>query len=224
MGKFDDLTDRVFGRLTVLAQAGRDRHGNVLWACRCECGQTPTVVRGSLVTGGSRSCGCLNAESRRRPRPSLAERFAAMVDKNGPVPPHRPELGPCHIWTGYRNERGYGQVGLERSRKCALAHRVAFLLAHGRWPESLGLHHCDNPACVKAVADDQGPAHIFEGTLKDNAVDMVAKKRMPVQSRTHCKNGHPYDTTRNGARSCSICNRAYRRRWRQQRAARGISD
>src|SRR5208282_3495744 len=27
-------------------------------------------------------------------------RFWAHVDKNGPVPPHRPALGPCWVWTG----------------------------------------------------------------------------------------------------------------------------
>jgi hypothetical protein len=42
---------------------------------------------------------------------SLPERFWKKVDKNGPVPAHRPELGPCWLWTGALVGRGY-RVGL----------------------------------------------------------------------------------------------------------------
>jgi hypothetical protein len=47
----------VFGRLTVLAEAGRDKRGDVLYRCRCTCGRetTPTVT--NLRRGASRSCG-----------------------------------------------------------------------------------------------------------------------------------------------------------------------
>ena len=43
----------------------------------------------------------------------LEDRFWAKVDKNGPVPAHRPELGPCWIWTAARFKRGYGKFGVE---------------------------------------------------------------------------------------------------------------
>jgi len=44
---------------------------------------------------------------------TLEDRFWAKVDKNGPVPAHRPELGPCWIWTAARFKRGYGKFGVE---------------------------------------------------------------------------------------------------------------
>jgi hypothetical protein len=91
----------------------------------------------------------------RRP---LELRFWSKVDKNGPVPEHRPELGPCFMWIGSKN------------RRLEFAHRVAFLLAHGRWPEPNALHKCDNPSCVRAE-------HLFEGTQAANMADMFAKGR-----------------------------------------------
>lgn len=114
---------------------------------------------------------------------TLADRFWENVDKGGPIPPHRPELGPCWVWTGGKSGRDqYGVVtmtGLDVPCpvKRPYAHRVAFLLAHGRWPMPDGLHHCDNPPCVKAISDELGPAHIWEGTNRDNVHDMIAKGR-----------------------------------------------
>ena len=57
-----DLTGLKFGRLTVRQFAGQDRHGNRLWLCDCACGGTVTVIKGSLSSGRTRSCGCLQRE------------------------------------------------------------------------------------------------------------------------------------------------------------------
>ena len=57
--KFVDRTGQVFGKLTVLEQAGRNNLMKVLWRCRCECGQEIMAVSGSLVTGNTKSCGCI---------------------------------------------------------------------------------------------------------------------------------------------------------------------
>jgi hypothetical protein len=99
-------------------------------------------------------------------------RFWAKVNKVGPVPPHRPELGPCWVWIGARHtrkgQRRYGHVSIHGV--VYQAHRVSFLLQHGRWPEPQGLHRCDNMACVR-------PSHLFEGTNDDNNADMMAKGR-----------------------------------------------
>ena len=99
---------------------------------------------------------------------TLLERFAMKVDTRGPIPAHRPDLGPCHIWIGSRNEHDYGKIYLGgRSQKSP---RVAFFLKHGRWPEPEACHHCDNPPCVNAE-------HIFEGTRAENMRDMASKGR-----------------------------------------------
>jgi hypothetical protein len=50
------------------------------------------------------------------------------------------------------------------------AHRLAFKVVHGHWPEPMGLHTCDNPPCFN-------PRHIYEGTDRDNKNDQIARGR-----------------------------------------------
>lgn len=57
-----DLTGQRFGRLTVLADAGRI-DGRVLWLCRCDCGKETTVRSSNLVKGRVTSCGCWRVKS-----------------------------------------------------------------------------------------------------------------------------------------------------------------
>ena len=61
-----DLTGRKFGRWTVLerAEPKHNKKGCVegRWRCRCDCGVERIVLQASLVSGKSKSCGCLNRE------------------------------------------------------------------------------------------------------------------------------------------------------------------
>jgi len=57
--KLVNRAGQVFGKLTVIEQAGRDKLKKVLWKCRCECGNETVVVSGSLLTGNTTSCGCV---------------------------------------------------------------------------------------------------------------------------------------------------------------------
>lgn len=58
----DDLTDRVFGFLKVLGYTGE----NQMWKCLCTACNTETVVfRDSLVSGKTKSCGCMKEQLRK---------------------------------------------------------------------------------------------------------------------------------------------------------------
>jgi hypothetical protein len=51
-----------FGRLLVVAEAGRDVDMSHMWCCLCDCGKQRIVNTKSLRAGYVRSCGCLRAE------------------------------------------------------------------------------------------------------------------------------------------------------------------
>lgn len=73
-GNTVSLRGRVFGRLTVLGLAGKDKRGSSLWRCRCECGNEKVVPRGRLRDGRVKSCGCLLREYKASPKPALSQR------------------------------------------------------------------------------------------------------------------------------------------------------
>lgn len=57
----EDITGQVFGRLTVLRQE-EWKNGTSFWRCRCECGKETVVRYAYLLSGHTKSCGCLQAE------------------------------------------------------------------------------------------------------------------------------------------------------------------
>lgn len=109
------------------------------------------------------------------------ERFWAKVDKNGSIPEHVPDLGPCWLWVGYRKSN-YG--GFWYEGKSVYAHRFAYGLCIGVIPIGFEVcHHCDVTICVR-------PTHFFLGVQSDNARDMW-KKRRGSKPPTHFGESHP---------------------------------
>jgi len=166
------------------------------------------------------SLSCSNSRDRRR-TPEL-ERFLAKVDKNGPVPEHRPELGPCWAWTAYRNALGYGQFGLAGRRGgLVLAYQWAWQQEHGPVPDGLVLDHlCRNPACVR-------PAHLEAVTQSVNTQRGLKGDLKPLTPiREKCANDHPmtpenrYPRSDSGQRTkygCRECDRDKQRRYAERK-------
>lgn len=81
----------------------------------------------------------------------------------------RKTISGCWHFTGPLNSHGYGAVGFHG--KVIGAHRLSYILTRGEIPNGLLVcHKCDNPKCVN-------PDHLFIGTYKDNAQDMIKKGR-----------------------------------------------
>lgn len=56
----NNLIGQKFERLTVIGDSGeRTIHRNIIWECECECGSKIKVPGSNLLSGNTKSCGCL---------------------------------------------------------------------------------------------------------------------------------------------------------------------
>ena len=142
---------------------------------------------------------------------SRSDRFWSKVDKAGPVPVHRPDLGPCWLWTAGQNA-GYGQFkdGYPKNWYTSIAHRTALDLV-GRKPIGPVDHLCETKLCVN-------PNHLEEVTFLENRLRTTIKI-------THCPAGHEYNKVNTrfyrNSRICRACARERQRASRKERSLNG---
>lgn len=133
---------------------------------------------------------------------SLLERFLSKVKITD----------SCWTWQGSLNNKGYGKIQtlIAGVWKVSYAHRVAWFLGTGKWPDAKVLHKCDNPPCVRFD-------HLFLGSQKDNMQDAKSKGRLG-RTVEFCKRGHSltgdnlYENA--GKKHCKECRRVWKRKAR----------
>lgn len=73
-----DISGQKFGRLTAINCQTKNR--KTYWNCICECGKITSVQLSSLVSGTTKSCGCLHKEITKN-RGSLKEADLSLLNK-----------------------------------------------------------------------------------------------------------------------------------------------
>jgi hypothetical protein len=101
-------------------------------------------------------------------------RFWKYVDKT----PGQGPKGECWRWARTVVAK-YGRfsVCIRGKKRAYTTHRLSFFLAMGYWPALYVLHECDWQLCCN-------PAHLFEGTAKQNYDDAAAKGRATKGEKT----------------------------------------
>jgi hypothetical protein len=117
----------------------------------------------------------------------------------------RVRMGGCWEWAGPRWSTGYGRFKV--AGRNHQAHRLLFMLSRGEIPPGTELDHlCRTRLCVH-------PLHLEPVDHSEN----VRRGTSPAarQSRQNsCRSGHPFDgVSKRGRRTCSVCARAYARRY-----------
>ncbi len=178
--------------------------------CECGCGKETGVYTHTHAKFGIKKGAptrFLRNHRAKIGRP-VAEKFFEKVDKNGPIPAYRPDLGQCWIWIAALDTDGYGMMMIKEGMEWRThgAHVISWMVAGYKTQSGKELDHlCRNIKCVN-------PAHLELVTHKENMM------RGEKATKTHCKRGHPFnqENTRiipTGGRQCKSCRESYMKKW-----------
>lgn len=201
-----NLIGEKFGRLTVLRE---DPDKQYAYWCQCDCGKIKSIYAKSLRSGSSKSCGCLQKELLNDRSIDADSRFWSKVNKNGPIPEYRSELGSCWIWTAAQDGRGYGAFHFGDRNSVIKAYRYSYQTQVGRIPTNMQLDHkCRVTLCVN-------PDHLELVTQKENIQRGVMDRRkgMCVKGLHEMLGKNVYVNPKTGKTRCVACRDEYRHRY-----------
>lgn len=114
-----DLTGKKFGYLTVLEQNRKDKHGHLMWQCRCDyqgCGNLTTVLSSNLVNGLTTRCP-VHHNKENNPNSHQKE----LIESNGGITP----------WAKTRKKNSNNSSGVKGVSKIHIkARNVTYYQAH----------------------------------------------------------------------------------------------
>ena len=163
-----------YGRLVVIAEAGKGPRGLRLVRCQCDCGNMITTEFNRIKNGNTRSCGCLYREVIKNTNITHGKSYTRLYNSWRGMKDRC--LNPKH--TGYKN---YGGRGIKLFHKWLVFENfMIWALSHGYWDgltiertDTNGDYSPDN--CTWATRKKQGNNkrnnHLitFEGVTKTAA-------------------------------------------------------
>lgn len=167
MGKINNIISQRFGKLVVIAEAGRAKRRHVLWLCKCDCGKTTVVTGDNLRSGHTKSCGCLQIEKNRTHGMTKTHTYKAWKDMKA----------RCYNSSGlhYRNYGGRGIIVCEKWRNSF----EAFFTDMGERPISQTLDRIDNNGIYE-------PMNCRWATRKQQARNTRTNRLIEYQGQTKC--------------------------------------
>lgn len=147
MGKAIDMTGERFGRLICVAPLGSTKSG-MMWECKCDCGNKTEALRGNLLKGTIKSCGCLRSEIFSR---NAKDQFTIHGRTKRVNRKKINRIGSYSTWENMLdrcnnpNNKWYHRYGGRGIKVCHSWHDFEnFLMDMGERPEGMSIDRIDN--------------------------------------------------------------------------------
>jgi hypothetical protein len=79
IGKYNDISNKIFGKLTVRNIAYKKKE--YYWNCKCACGNKAIISGNKLRSGYTKSCGCLSATQKGLSTSGAYGSWSAMIER-----------------------------------------------------------------------------------------------------------------------------------------------
>lgn len=116
-----DLVGQKFNMLTVLEKAP-SRNNNVMWLCKCDCGNTTEVSTYSLRTGHTKSCGCLKLRPKAQDLTGLVFGRLKVIKRVGTNKSRKP-LWQCRCQCGKKTVVCTSDLKSGNTKSCGCLHK-----------------------------------------------------------------------------------------------------
>lgn len=154
MGKRKNLTGCRFGRLTVIRYTGERVDGNAVWECVCDCGGVKKTTAKNLLSGGTKSCGCLQKEKASKVARTINDRLMQSKETEHPSYKH-----------GESRTRLYG-IWLHMNDRCRNKNNTAYSHYGGR-----GISVCEEWSNSYETFRDWALANGYDDSLSIDRID-----------------------------------------------------
>jgi len=123
--KAKDLTGHRFGRLEVLYRAPGPSSSK-FWVCKCDCGTLRVVLSESILSGKTKSCGCLRRQASSSAFSQCLEgqRFdrLVVVERTG-SDKHKQAMWRCRCDCGNESIVSTNKLRKQNTRSCGCLHK-----------------------------------------------------------------------------------------------------
>lgn len=168
------LTGKKFGRLTALRRDPK-KYSDVHWICKCLCGKTTSVVTSFLISGHTRSCGCMRRDAAKKMGTATRTHGEGHGDKvSVEYMAWRSMLDRCRN----KNNSAFKHYGGRGIRTCRRWHKFENFLADvGRRPSK--------KHSLERVKNNQGykPSNVQWATWSEQANNKRTSKRITISNR-----------------------------------------
>jgi hypothetical protein len=169
--KFQDLTGQRFNMLTIEKYVGKNKTGQSLWQCKCDCGQEKIVAAHHMKSNNVTSCGkCARVKSHTRHGMSYTVEWNSFHAAKKRCKPEQADRYPDHAGKGIEFrfnsfEEFYEEVGPRPEPK--------FAYSLDRWPNPYG--HYEKGNIRWATKEQQALNRACEWCLARNNVLELSK-------------------------------------------------
>lgn len=170
-----DISGQRFGRLVAIEPIGKTKEGNIIWRCKCDCGNEKDVSTKYLGHGTS-SCGCYSKEVHKKALTKHGQRHSRLYNV------HRSMVARCNN----PNVHEYGNYG---GRGIEVCDEWRDFKNFADWAKENGYTEAERGKCTLDRIDPNGnyePSNCRWASMKTQERNRRNNVLITFRGETHC--------------------------------------